>query len=86
MLLLLLLFGCDVSRFDETLANQVKELSHKLVSSAELIEVEPAFLEFQSSQKRELLSQILDQVVSMSLFFFEIFRVRTEGFKNRKFE
>lgn len=49
-----------VLKFDETLANQVKNLADKLFSE-EVVEKDKIFDEFSSDQKRELLSQLLNK-------------------------
>ncbi|RNA29022.1 leukotriene A-4 hydrolase [Brachionus plicatilis] len=49
-----------VLKFDETLANQVKNLTEKLTNE-EIVEKETIFDKFSSDQKRELVSQLLNQ-------------------------
>jgi leukotriene-A4 hydrolase len=46
--------------FDQTIANKVLELSDKL-RNEEIVEADPVFSEFNSNQKRELLSQLLEK-------------------------
>lgn len=47
-------------KFDETLANQVKDLAEKLARD-EIVDRESIFDEFSSDQKRELISQLLNK-------------------------
>ena len=48
-------------RFDQTLANQVIKLSEKLYNE-DVKSEDPSYAQFSSSQKRELLGQLLDKV------------------------
>ena len=48
-------------KFDQTVANKVVKLTETILNE-DIKEADPVFSEFNSNQKRELLSQLLDKV------------------------
>ena len=49
--------------FDQTLFLQVETLTTKIINSEKIESIDESFLNFESSQKKELLSQLLEKVI-----------------------